>query len=318
MKNETIIPKFMSYAVTWRCNNKCKMCKTWETKKVEEMNLNGIEQFLDDNYLHHLTEVIFTGGEPTLKEDLAAIAKIFNKKTKAEIGITTNGFLVEKILNFTEELRKDSVPLGIYISIDGPNPKIHDYIRGVKGSFERVTELMKRLTELKKIYPKLTLSTGMTLTKDNLYYAFDTKKLCESFGLDFGIRLNEIGAFFHNETLNLLYSNQERVEIIKVLDQVTKPSLKDYYERLKKYLYTTKYSRFDCAAGEKSFLMDPTGKIYPCANYTGKLLMGDVKFKSFRQIWNSEGASKVRKQISGCYQCLNACQYNWSKNLRAT
>jgi len=108
--------------------------------------------------------VDFSGGEPTIRNDLPeliAYAKMLNYR---RIAIITNGIVLGRENTYLAKLADKGLN-DILVSIHGPNPKIHDALVNVTGAFEKVINTLK--------YAKLTdirLRTNTTVTTKNFEY----------------------------------------------------------------------------------------------------------------------------------------------------
>jgi radical SAM protein with 4Fe4S-binding SPASM domain len=60
-----------------------------------------------------------------------------------------------------------------------------------------------------------------------------------------------------------------------------------------------------CSAGLDFFYLAPEGIVYPCLTVPSP--MGDLKGHSFEEVWESEAADKVRREIDGCEKCWMIC-----------
>lgn len=165
------IPIYVILYVTARCNARCKMCFYWQNidqaKIANELSLEEIEKISRSfGFLEYLT---LTGGEPTLRDDLPKIARIFDKNNKVQfISIPTNSLLVDKIKNIVEEILKTTRHpyLKLCLSLDGLNEN-HDKIRGVPGCFEKVVANYKNLAKLKKEIRDFEIMINMTVSAYN-------------------------------------------------------------------------------------------------------------------------------------------------------
>jgi MoaA/NifB/PqqE/SkfB family radical SAM enzyme len=60
-----------------------------------------------------------------------------------------------------------------------------------------------------------------------------------------------------------------------------------------------------CRAGIEFFYLAPEGVVYPCLTIPSP--MGDLRGRSFEDVWESSEADAVRHQIDGCEQCWMIC-----------
>ena len=153
---------------TNRCNLKCKMCGTWASRRRLEKNgvkydpKEEIKNEVSDERLVELIdeakelgvyEVLITGGgEPFLRKELTLKLMERIKAYGLSGNLNTNGTLFSRLdIKRIVEIGWDK----IMFSIDAPDAKIHDFIRGVNGTFKKVK---KSLMEFKKVKNKLKVS----------------------------------------------------------------------------------------------------------------------------------------------------------------
>jgi MoaA/NifB/PqqE/SkfB family radical SAM enzyme len=141
-----IRPGFCCLGVTNKCMLKCRMCHKWKDEVKEAYpTLAHYKKFLSD--LRELVDkgfiINFGGGETLLFEGLFDLIKF-----SSELGFTTNtisnGWLID------EEMSKrigDSGLDGINLSLDSLNEATHDYLRGVKGVHRRVMNAIEYLNK---------------------------------------------------------------------------------------------------------------------------------------------------------------------------
>ena len=55
-----------------------------------------------------------------------------------------------------------------------------------------------------------------------------------------------------------------------------------------------------CEVGTDVFFLDPYGNIMPCNGSDKPMVMGNLKEKSFDEIWNCPEANEIRKQVREC------------------
>lgn len=110
-KNELAIIESVALEVTRRCNEKCVHCMRGEPQNID-MNKDVVDNLLERKNII-IMKLVFSGGEPTLNEDLIiyTIDKIISTgKLVFQIEITTNGKIyskriVEKLKEFKQYLK---------------------------------------------------------------------------------------------------------------------------------------------------------------------------------------------------------------------
>lgn len=164
---------------TNRCNLRCIMCGTWNNReKLEKMGIkydpkSEIKMEVSEERLLKLVDeanelnakefLITGGGEPFVRKSttLKLIKKI--KECGMFGNINTNGSLLTK--KDIDEIVKTGWDM-IMFSVDGPDAKTHDFIRGVRGTFQKVKTALQEIKKLKKRYrqdkPKVVFNTVLT------------------------------------------------------------------------------------------------------------------------------------------------------------
>jgi len=133
------------------CNLQCIFC--WQS--VAKKHNYGFE--ISDQKLYDIVDeagkwgvkewIISGGGEPLVKKEATLNVLKLIKKYNMWGQLTTNGVLLD------EKSIKQIVDIGwnqVQFSIDASNAKTHDYLRGVKGTFEKAIKNAKLLSRYKK------------------------------------------------------------------------------------------------------------------------------------------------------------------------
>ncbi len=146
-------PEFVSFTITNACNLRCKMCGQWseegymhadEARLRREMGLDDWERLVDELADHGVRFVLLRGGEPFLFPGIIDLLEYING-CGMFISIDTNGTMLKTYA-------ADLVHIGdvhLTISVDGPE-EIHDQVRGVEGSFQRLHEGIGALQTLEQ------------------------------------------------------------------------------------------------------------------------------------------------------------------------
>jgi len=161
-----------------RCNLKCLSCSRRADEKYE--NLNEFSKNIEmskEKWLDIIDEAaglgvmewhVAGGGDPPLLQDITFSVLERIKKHNMYGILTTNG------TNLTEKQIQMLVNIGwdrIHFSIDGPDAKTHDYLRGVKGCFKKTVSAIKTLNGYKTIQgkdkPMLNMNTVLSVKNYN-------------------------------------------------------------------------------------------------------------------------------------------------------
>ena len=123
--------------ITKRCNLKCIHCYAHAkaTPADNELTTDEGKALIDDLAAFGSPVILFSGGEPLMREDLPELAEYAVSKGMRAV-ISTNGTLI------TPEVAKKLKEIGLSyvgISLDGME-KTHDHFRGQKGSYQAALE----------------------------------------------------------------------------------------------------------------------------------------------------------------------------------
>ncbi len=310
-------PLYLVLFVTDRCNAKCKHCLladgVHQPDKGSELTLDEFEKL--STSMDQLLFLLPTGGEPFIRDDLGEIIKIFYRNNRVRnIGVPTNGFFTEKIIQTTKDILTSCPELdfGIDVSIDGIK-EVHDGIRGVSGLFDKAVETFHHLKSLEKTFPKFNVNIETTVS------SYNDKYLSENY--DYFTKELKAGNIF-----TLLTRDKPRDCASKFFDikqyeayadkmekGIKTGVLKGYYtfpfsdiinaKRLIRHRIITKIvqtNKFQipCYAGLLGATVFSNGDVYPCELHTdmklGNLRDYDMDFKT---LWNDDDAEKARIAI---------------------
>jgi Fe-coproporphyrin III synthase len=265
------------------------MCNTWQhpTNKKDEIGIDIYEK------LPFMDTVNVTGGEAFLREDIDDVINVLKKKTKRLV-ISSNGFFTDRILKLFSK-HKD---IGIRISIEGL-PKANDELRGLKDGFERG---IRTLIELHHMGIK-DIGFGITISDRNAKDMIELYHLAKMMGVEFATAAVHNAFYFHKMDNKFEHPDVAIEELKKLIAELLKSNrIKDWFRAYFNYgliNYIKGAPRLlPCDMGRDSFFLEPDGRILPCNILEEG--MGNIKEKSFNEIWSSERAGIVRKMVKGC------------------
>ncbi|MGD8241025.1 MAG: radical SAM protein [Armatimonadota bacterium] len=126
-------PLIVSWLVTRRCNYRCGYCESWRDPG-EELAAEQVCDLVDEFAREGTRQVIFTGGEPLVKEGIERIVERCAERD-IRVGINSNGALVPRKLPDLDGLRT------LTLSLDGPEA-VQDKLRGA-GCFRDVMSALE-------------------------------------------------------------------------------------------------------------------------------------------------------------------------------
>ncbi len=279
--------------VTYRCNAKCCMCSTWQhpSLKDEEFAPDLVRKIPDG-----LQFINITGGEPFLRDDLDEIIVLALTKTRRLV-ISTNGYFTEKIIRLVEKYGNQ---VGIRISIEGL-PAANDELRGLKNGFDHG---LRTLLGLHSMGIK-DIGFGITVSDRNAKDMMELYRLADAMGLEFATAVTHNSYYFHK--LDNIFQDPERIAA--------------EFERLAVHLLKTRRPKnwfrayfnmglankvrggkrpLPCEVGSDVFFLDPYGNVMPCNGSDEPMIMGNLHKLTFSEIWNSDKADDIRRQVKEC------------------
>ncbi len=130
--------------MTRRCNLKCVHCYAHAKDQVfkNELSTEEGKKLIDDLAQFGVPVILFSGGEPVMRNDLPELAEYAVGKGMRAV-ISTNGTLI------TQEKAKILKEIGLSyvgVSLDGME-EVHDRFRGMKGAFKAALEGIRNSQE---------------------------------------------------------------------------------------------------------------------------------------------------------------------------
>ena len=319
---DTSPPYLVSYAITRKCNLKCKHCYSdaLDTAAPDELSTSEAEKLLDIVAGWGMRLLIFDGGEPLCRGDFFEVAKYASQR-RMRIVVGSNGTLID--VGIADRM-KDVGVQAVQISIDGANPETHDSFRGEKGSFDRA---MQGVEACKHV--GLPFQFGMVIRKQSLPEVPSMLELAVKSGANAAeffdlVQVPRVGKECPEEIL----SRDERKSIMEWLAEAQKdcpivirtPGCPMYPLILKEKgiqprrlpvhaLRRIPYYDRGCAAGMPNGYITilPNGDVIPCMLLQVKL--GNIRQENIVKIWEeSPILTKLRSRPLLEGEC-NRCRY---------
>jgi radical SAM protein with 4Fe4S-binding SPASM domain len=265
------------------------------------------KKVLDSLLDRAIPHVTFTGGEPTLRDDLVELVQ-YAEDIGIIAGLVTNGRRLTKPL--VDSLVKAGIDY-VQITFESHLPEIHDKLVGVHGAWKETLAGLKRFIDT-DIY---TL-TNTTLTQLNRPTITETVAYLAKLGQK---------QFAMN---GLIYSGSGKAVADDLaipeedLDEIITDVLAEAAEHdIRMIWYSpTMYCHFDpteyglgpkrCSAAYSSLAIEPNADVLPCQSYFEPL--GNLLTDPWSAIWNHPTAKALRghtKLTDECLSCelLKAC-----------
>lgn len=152
------------------CNNNCRFCVQAHKKKFGNRSTAEIKKDLRDAKKNNCNGVVFTGGEPTIREDIFELVSHAKKLGFERIQIQSNARML-CYLSFCRKLI-DAGANEFSPAIHGHIAPLHDYLTRSEGSFNQTLQAIKNLRELNQY-----IITNTVVVKPNYRYLPKLAKL---------------------------------------------------------------------------------------------------------------------------------------------
>ena len=314
-KSQTGIPsRYLAFSGMYRpvvfwnltdhCNLSCAHCYNRSgpgCKTGGELSTEEALRLIDDLAEMQIPLILFTGGEPLMREDIWVLARHAEKKG-IKMALSTNGTLI------STEVARRIKEVGIEyagISLDGAQAGTHDRFRNLPGAFELTVAAFTSCREA-----GLRCGVRVTLTKENygefeaiidlaltlgasrfcLYWLVPAGRGIESYG-----RL-QLGNNEVTEALKLLYRKaketdpssmefltvdapQDCIHLLASMEQDGSPDITEARELLQSL-------NGGCSAGTRVANIDSHGNVYPCQfARSDHFFVGNIRDKPFSRMW---------------------------------
>lgn len=307
--SSNLYPRWLWFEVTDKCNSRCRTCNIWRKEWTRDpLKPEELRRILSSSLFHNVRYVLNSGGEPALVDLYSFLLAEHNAMPNANLQISTNGILAEKVVDTAEKCLAIGIHLDIGISLDGVGA-VHDTWRGVKGNFEHVDWLLHKLLDLKKSYSFLNVAVGSTLTNETAKQADKMINYCRKLGVPFMWHWYNVSSFYDNFNADASF---DKTALSCALDKVFS-SNDAYSQSWHEYLLTGKIQPpFECFALSTFLVLKCNGDIVPCLSKWDDAI-GNVRHIEPLNVWCSDEAEQVRCKIKSCEGCLNSWGYGWSK-----
>ena len=300
-------PYHAQWLLTRRCNYRCRSCGVWrEPANKEELSFDEIRRGLDVLRKLGVVELVLSGGNPLLRDDIGEIIDYASR-----FFITTiydNGSLVAKKI---DALRRADF---VAISLDTLDEKKFDYLKGVRGAWKRAMEGIETLQK-----EGVSVAISPTISQLNLYEIVDLTKHFVARGVpvlyclysyDYPMENRLFGIGKKSDELEIV-DRQAMVEVCDRLIEV-KEKHQGLFITVKtlnalKQFFLNGQRTWRCQALRGFFIVDHLGRAAGC-----HLRQPVASVYELPDLWDSEMFESLRREYSGCEKCTYLCYIFYS------
>jgi len=301
--------RLLFWETTARCNLACLHCRAGRTEANDasmELTTDEICRVLDEAAELGRPIVIFSGGEPLLREDWPIVAE-YARSLGLTTALATNGTLIDR------RTAGRIAAAGFHrvsVSLDGADATTHDEFRGVEGAFERAINGIGALREF-----DIPFQINVTVAAHNVEQLGALHSLAASLGaaalhlfllvpVGCGVRIeqtHQLGSRRYERILSWLCEGQKRSS----LD--IRATCAPQYHRICSQRGIEATGSRGCLCGVSVCFISRCGNVYPCGYLP--VVCGSVRKQSLAEVWRaSEVFVKLRDYESLRGKC-GRCEF---------
>ena len=296
-------PPFLILFINSICNQTCEHCFYWRNlNRPDDLTVAELRALADS--LGPIDTLNLSGGEPFLRKEFGEICRYFIQRNGVrQIYVPTNGSFADRTVTaLTQVFQEPSLDLfGVEFSLDGL-AEYHDHFRGMKDAFARAMATYRALVELKRHEPRLKLHAISTATVENLD---EIRRLSEflyrecpeiehhNLALIRGDRKNPTLQGPALEQYGQLYRDLRQLWAPREAQRAGS-SVEPMLQWAKRETALARQQVVPCKAGILSGVVYANGDVSVCETHPP---IGNLRERSFPDIWNSPEARAVRHAI---------------------
>jgi radical SAM protein with 4Fe4S-binding SPASM domain len=295
------IPVSIAIEPTTACNLRCPECPSGLrafTRPTGMLQKDFFSQTIDELSDELLYLVFYFQGEPYLNPDFLQMVKYASQKKIYTATSTNAHYLNDDLARMTVESGLDR----LIISIDGTTQEVYQQYR-VGGNLNKVLEGARNIVKWKKRLKSKKPYTffQFLVVGPNEHQTAEIKSLAKEIGVD-GVRFKTAQIYdFENDPNGLIPRGSK-------YSRYRKNANGDY--ELKNKLYN------HCWRLWHAPVVTWDGLVVPCCfDKDADHRMGDLKRKSFREIWNDNDYRQFRSQVLSGRKNIDICS-NCSEGTR--
>jgi MoaA/NifB/PqqE/SkfB family radical SAM enzyme len=148
------------------------MCNIWRMQPKRSLDIEQIRSVFGNRLFRHTSTISLTGGEPSMRRDLAAIPPALAEVMPAlrQINLTSNGYATDHLAasmeRFLPQLQRKRIRFSINLSIDGVG-EVHNLVRNTARAWKNLDATVLTLKTLQRRLP-FNLVLACTFTHNNV------------------------------------------------------------------------------------------------------------------------------------------------------
>lgn len=288
-----------------KCNLRCLQCSIWKPNSLPHLSYkNKIILLKKLKKSLGFFNLSLNGGEPFSNETIFKFLK-FCEKESIPITLVTNATLIDDLV--AKRISK-LTNLKIVISLDGAKETTHDYLRGVKGTYQKVMQAIDNLHENNffRISIHTVVSSKNLDELVNLVYLCDDKKIKEISFQPIALAKGDM-VMKHNLWPKNIKNVKKHINNLLVVKKDSEKGniISNSYqeiERLIGYFNNPCNEKERCNTSLNVIRINRYGELYLCNGR--RTPYGNLLENDFEDVYNEKVKNELRKKISKCnYPC---------------
>jgi len=183
--------KSLDLKLGFACNNNCFSCPQAHRRHLGDLTTGQVKSLLDAGRETGCTQVVLTGGEPTVRPDILEVIAYARAVGYEDAQLQSNGRMLS-YNGFCEKLL-DAGATSFMLGIHGHNPEIHDFLVRSPGAFKQAVQGTRNLKALSQ-----QVAINSVVNKINYKFAPEIARLFA------GLKVNQLQFAFMHCTGNAL------------------------------------------------------------------------------------------------------------------
>jgi radical SAM protein with 4Fe4S-binding SPASM domain len=293
-------PYRMDLALTYRCNINCSHCYN-QRRESTELTTGEWKKAMRILWQHGVPHFDFTGGEPTLRDDLVELVTTA-EDLGAITGLLTNGVRLADA-DYVRQLKQAGLDY-VQITLEAARAEVHDLMVGAE-TFALTVQGIRNA-----VAAGIHVLTNTTITRANREHVEEIVPFLKSLGTS-SFAVNSIIRAGRSRRVDRGLSEEELLPLLRRLqDQAAATGMKFTW-------YTpTQYCRLNpvehdlgvkqCTAGKYNLAVEPDGTVIPCQSFFRPL--GSILNDPFEKIYGHDFLVALRRRDWAMDKC-RGCEW---------
>lgn len=275
----------------WNCNQYCVHCyaagQTYANAR--ELGTNDWKKILKKCKKARIPQITFTGGEPTMREDLCELiraARWFITR------LNTNGVrLTKEYCEALAEAELDNIQITFYSS----DREIHNCLTG-SGHYEKTVEGIKNALQA-----GLSVNVNIPLCRENKNYR-ETVAFLKSLGVTYVTcsGLIPAGNASKSTQVSMRLSEEEITEIVRQAAEYCAENGMELSFTSPGWIREEAFQEMgleipSCGAALSNMAVTPSGDVVACQSCLDREAFGNLLDTDWKKIWNHPACKKYRE-----------------------